>query len=67
MSFARGQNSDPSQRTHLFNNKEDRLVNRSSLVFDGTNSRFYSPLYEHWHHYVDVVFRVSRAKDSRTG
>ena len=48
MSFARGQNADPSQRTYNCNNREDRLVNRSSLVFHGTNSRFYSPLYEHW-------------------
>ena len=42
-------------------------LSRSSLVFHGTNSRLYSPLYEHRHHYMDVIVGVSGAEDAWAG
>ena len=45
-SFGQGQNAHHPQRSNLWNNKEDQLGNRSSLILNGPNSRFYSPLYE---------------------
>ena len=54
-------NQEPTGRKQKVrrDNKKRTGLCRSSLVTNGTISRFYSPLYEHWHVRLRVVTRGS--------